>query len=187
MFTLGGKTDEELRVVVLKGFDNPILTPTRERTEEILDLPGVLDYGATLSQRTFVIPCSFQTTSRADLETDIRALSYFLIDQNGMPRTLPLSFDHEEGVFYDVRYSGSLSIDRIVDRTTGKFELTLTAATPIGYTDESIESKTITSLSDNQIEISSDTTYKEQPKIYIQNNGATDITNPEIKIKHYRR
>jgi phage-related protein len=187
MFTLGGKTDTELGVLVLVGYDTPILPSSRENVTQIMNLPGVLDFGGTLSQKSFSIPCAFQTTTRDSLEDAIRTLTHHLIDKNGQPRTLMLEFDHEEGVFYDVRYAGSLDIDRIVDRTNGKFDLALSAANPIAYTEQTNVTKTITSLLDNQIEISSDTTYKEQPIISIKNTGATDITNPEIKIKHYRR
>lgn len=130
-FTLGGKTDKELGLVMLGQSKRPLLPGTVDRTIQIPGKHGAWDFGADLGPRLFELECAFVTRNHITLQQKVSELAAFLVDPYGRPRTMELSFDTQPDRSYTVRYSGSLPIDRIVG--LGRFTLPLIAFDPFAY------------------------------------------------------
>lgn len=141
-FTLGDKTAAELGLRLLEDNDDPILPPTRDYTMNIPGKHGAWDFGADLEPKQFMLPCAFvadgttyERPSERELQRYVRKLSTHLLDRYGCPKTLKLIMHREPDKFYYVRYSGSLSIERILYQSVGFFTLPLTAFDPYAYAD----------------------------------------------------
>lgn len=130
---LGGKTFDELGLVLLKTTQIPILPSTRDQTVQIPGRHGAYDFGADSGPRQFNLECAIKADTRQELTKKIRALVAHLIDTNGRPRTLELIFDEEPEKFYYVRYAGSISLERIAN--VGRFVLPLVAYDPFAHAD----------------------------------------------------
>ncbi len=121
-------TAADLNIMMRDGPDDPILPPTRDRLVEIPGRNGAYDFGADLGPRRISIPCAFLYAGTvAVLNTHAKALAAFLLD-NGKPAALELIFESDKTIYYDVRYSGSLDLTRIV--FDGLFDLNLIAVDP---------------------------------------------------------
>lgn len=131
-FTLGGKTSSELGLVLLsRGTVIPGGPATRDR---ILTLPGragALDFGAELQPREFVLHCAVTSQTREELVARLRELVAHLCGPDGRPRTLQLVVEPETDSYYQVRYTGSLPVERWA--TWGQVSLPLTAYDPFAY------------------------------------------------------
>jgi len=133
-FTLGGKTAEELGLIMRRESQLPILPGTRDRTITIPGRHGKYDFGADMDARIFSLECVFvNAVSASDLQAKVRELADHLIDDNGQPRKLELVFDLEPDKKYMVRYAGSLPIERIAK--IGIFTLPLIAYDPFARAD----------------------------------------------------
>lgn len=128
-FKLGGVTAATLNILQLEGQSNPILPPTRDRLLEIPGMAGVYDFGTELAARRFSIPCAFiYAANREQLDQHIETLAAHLLDVNGVPRYMELIFESDPTRYYNVRYSGSLELSRVV--FDGQFDLPLLAPNP---------------------------------------------------------
>lgn len=172
-FTLGDKTDVQLGIQLLSGYSEPIAPKTIDKTVRIAGRHGEYDFGADLGARLFKLKCEFvDATTRAALQTAVRALAAHLVDSEGNPRDLALSFDKEPAKFYTVRLQGALDIKRIIAH--GTFTLRLYAADPFAYGAEEEVEETVTT-SPKEIAVTNDGTVATPPTITVKNNGGNTI------------
>ena len=139
-FTLGDKTAAELGLRLLEDSEDPILSSTRDYTMTIPGKHGAWDFGAEREPKPFALSCGFikdgtayENPSERELQRYVRQLSAHLLDARGRPRTLKLVMHREPDKFYYVRYSGSLSIQRLLYQSVGFFTLPLIAYDPDAY------------------------------------------------------
>lgn len=131
-FTLGSKTASELNIELLRSTQRRILPDTRDIVLTIPGRPGAYDFGGEFGPRLIELECVFLgTASSAGLQALARNLATHLIDIYGKPKTLKLVFDDEPDKYYNVRYTGSLSMQQIVK--AGRFTLPLVAYDPFAY------------------------------------------------------
>ena len=130
-FTLGGKTAIELGLIMLRTSQRPVLSGTVDRTMQIAGKHGAGDFGADLSPRLFNLECAAVTRNPVQLQQTISALAAHLTDAYGRPRNLELIFSLQPLRKYNVRYSGSIPIERFVG--LGQFTLPLIAYDPRGF------------------------------------------------------
>ncbi|WP_339063552.1 phage distal tail protein [Tepidibacillus marianensis] len=135
MISLDGRTLDSFGLILQPGHSHPILPQTKDVTIEIPGRHGAYDVGASLSPRIINLPLAWaRETTRENLQQRIRELAAFLVDATGKPRTFKLTFDYESTINYNVRYSGSLDIDRFYK--VGTFMLPLVAFDPFAYGSE---------------------------------------------------
>lgn len=130
-FTLGGKTANELGIIMTRSSQRPMLAPTVDRLLSIPGRNGQWDFGADLGARMFGLECVILPQRYADLQISIDRLAMHLLDAFGRPRTMQLILDASPDRFYSVRYSGDLPIERLA--SMGQFTLPLLAADPHAY------------------------------------------------------
>lgn len=133
-FTLGTKTAKELGIVMLSSSKRPILPQTVDRILTIPGRCGAYDFGAELGPRLFELECALIANTQAELQQACRNLAAHLMDETGRPRLHQLRFDVEPDKYYNVRYAGSLPVERIA--SLGRFTLPLIAYDPFAYGDE---------------------------------------------------
>lgn len=172
--SLGGRTPQQLGLVVLRGSQRPILPNTRDRTLIIPGRNGALDFGADMELRLFSLECAFNAQNNADLQQRVEVLARLLVDSFGKPRTLDLVFDVHPDRTYKVRYSGSATIDRVAG--LGLFTLPLVAFEPYALGLEQLTETTVTT-SPYETVIQSSGDIRTEPLIVLTNNGGTTITS----------
>ena len=178
-FTLGGQTNVELGVELLEDFDEPIAPDTRDNKVMIPGRHGEYVYDSDLESRTFKLRLSFvDTTGKMNLQAAIRTFIDHLVDVDGRPKDLELSFTKEPGWTYLVRYSGYMPIERVVH--WGMFALPLQAAMPFAYADAEIDEAEITS-SPQTMEVTSNGTVKTPCKIWLKYPGGATISGFTLK------
>jgi predicted phage tail component-like protein len=170
--TLGGKTPQQLGMLVLRGSKRPILPNTRDRSVIVPGRNGGWDFGADLDSRSFDLECAFNAPTSSELQARAELLARLLVDANGKPRPLELVFEVHPERTYTVRYSGSLGIDRIAG--LGKFTLPLVAFDPHSVGPENVYEATITA-SPTLITIESTGDIRTQPVIVLTNTGIGTI------------
>lgn len=97
---------------------------TKDYTLEIANKNGLIDMGARLSPKVFNFQCFFignETISDIFLAT--KTLVAALFDENGFPQNVELEFTGDPGVFFTVRYSGTISM--LKQGIVGDFSLPL--------------------------------------------------------------
>lgn len=180
-FTLGDKTDVQLGIQLLKDYSEPIAPKTIDKTVRIPGRHGEYDFGADLGARLFKLKCEFvDAMTREELQTAVRALAAHLVDSDGNPRDLALSFDKEVGKFTTVRLQGALDIKRIIAH--GIFTLRLYAADPFAYGAEE-EVETAVTASPQGIAVTNDGTVSTPPTITIKNDGENTISGLSITLQ----
>lgn len=131
---LDGKSLNYFGIELLSPAVHPAAPLTRDITAQVPGRDGVYYFGSTLGERNFVLNCGLiRELSAKDLQRRLREFVAFLLDEKGRPRLLQISFDYEDGIYYEVRYSGQISAERFF--SLGSFELTLTAFDPFAYAD----------------------------------------------------
>lgn len=137
-FVLGGKTAEELGLVLLKTTDWVFAPETRDRTKAIPGRHGAYYFGADLGPLPIPLDVELiKSTNRQELEEYIRELKAHLFDIYARPKELELRFDNEPDKYYLVHYSGSANIRKLV--ATGTFTLPFMAyENPFAIGDERI-------------------------------------------------
>lgn len=168
---LGGKTFDELGLVLLKTTQIPILPSTRDRTVQIPGRAGVYDFGSDIGPRQFNLECAIKAATRQELFEKVRALAAHLIDTDGKPRTLELIFDDEPDRYYSVKYSGGVSMERIV--SVGRFTLQLMATDPFAYAVNPLSIPIATDIPDTTITFSIGGTATALPKITLRGTNST--------------
>jgi len=180
-FTLGGVPAKELGIIMIGTSKRPILPPTVDRTISIPGRNGAWDFGADVGTRPFNLDCALIEQNAVALQMAIERLAALMVDRYGKPRTLELTFDTRPDRHYQVRYSGSLEIDRIIG--LGRFTLPLVAFEPYAYGDERITEQTITA-SPTVINIRSDGDILTSPVIELTNNGTTTINQFTLSTEY---
>lgn len=171
---LDGKTFYDMGFIFLQESQRPGLPNTRDRIVTIPGRQGDLDFGATLSSRSFELRLSPRARNSYDLQVHISALMQTLVDPYGRPKTVPLVFPETPDRVYMVRYAGSLPIDRIVG--PGAFSLPLTAFDPYAY---SVQSTGDDIYLDSDILLDSDIPLDFSPYTY-------PVTGPTtIQVNHW--
>lgn len=131
MIILDGKTDTELGIRVLNSYEQQE-PATNDRTIEIPGRNGEYDYGANLGARSFNLPIMIERQqTKLALNQKISDLKQILLDPLGRPRYFKLAFDDEPEKYYNVRYSGAYSINKLL--TLARFVLPLKAFDPASY------------------------------------------------------
>lgn len=180
-FTLGSQTDVQLGIQLLKGYSEPIVPATRDKTVVVSGRHGEYDFGADLGARLFKLKCEFvDAATRTALQTAVRVLAAHLVDNEGKPRNLALSFDKEPDKSYTVRLQGALDIKRIIAH--GTFTLGLYAADPFAYGAEEKVEETVTIVI-AEIEVTNDGTVSTPPDITIKNNGENTIHGFSLELE----
>jgi phage-related protein len=143
----GTKTESDFGFSIIKADTViPALPATRDRTKEIAGKHGAYDYGADLKPIAFMLNCYFtDDVTDADIQSAIRTLNAYLLDGWGEPVDLTLTFSYETDKYYNVRYSGSHSIDTSAAMNRRKFTLPLMAFDPHAYATTGVtDTKSIT-------------------------------------------
>ena len=123
---------QDIGIIVKLDSQEPLLPSTRDQFVTIPGSHGAYDYGAWLQPRTFELACMFKRKNYTDLKQKIRKFINLLLDYRGRPKDLKLRFGDEPQKYYTVRYSGAISLDRLVGMPS--FILPLTAYNPHAYT-----------------------------------------------------
>lgn len=176
-FTLGGKTAEELGIIMLRSSVRPVLPATSDRTLAIPGRPGLRDFGADLGARQFVLECGFIERDRFALEQRLITLAAHLVDSYGRPREMELTLATRPGQSFTVRYAGTLTPERIYG--TGTLSLPLTAFDPFARGPEQIEEVTITD-SPTVVNLLSKGNIRTEPVVILTNTGSTTLTEFRI-------
>jgi predicted phage tail component-like protein len=129
--TLGDKTLTELNLILAPGKEWAVAPSTKDYTLEIAGRHGAWDFGADLERLEFALPVTAMRKDAATLQQTLRDLTAHLFDSNGRPKTMKLIFEEESDKYYNVRYSGSLPVDRLLG--IGEFTLPLVAFDPFSY------------------------------------------------------
>lgn len=122
---------QDMGLTVKLSSQEPILPATRDNIVTIPGMHGAYDYGADLEPRLFALDCMYEKVSWMDLKIRIREFVRILLDNYGRPKTVKLRFGDESDLYYNVRYSGSIPLDRLAG--LGSFTLPLTAYDPHAY------------------------------------------------------
>lgn len=115
---------KDLGFRLLHDHDNPMISGTRDRTISIPGKHGAYDFGADLEPISFMLPFYFSADDVQNAQNRVRLMKSMLLDGSGHPKTFKLTFGYEPDRFYNVRFTGHMSIDRMIGRS-GRFELPL--------------------------------------------------------------
>lgn len=178
---LGGKSNVELGFFVTRSSGRPGLPGTVDRTLAVPGRHGLWDYGADLGARSFNMECAFITKDSFELQQAIANLSAHLIDSYGKPRTLELKFRERPNQTFNVRFMGSLDVERIVG--LGTFTIPLTAFDPFAYGPERLQELSITA-SPTIINIQSTGNVRTTPEIIITNQGTNTLKSFKISNEY---
>lgn len=113
----------QLNLVFLTNHEHPLAPGTRDKIITIPNRHGAIDYGADLEPISLSLPFAIIRNNRMEIQQTVRKVKSFLIDKHGNPRTFKLTFGYEPDKYYNVRYSGSIPIERLM--TVGQFVLPL--------------------------------------------------------------
>ncbi|MFA5378748.1 MAG: phage tail domain-containing protein [Dehalococcoidia bacterium] len=180
-FTLDGVAASAYSVTLRYGPGQPMLPATRDRTVEIPGRAGVYWFDSDVGQRIFSLPCDFRDCAdAAALDVLIKAFARALVDVNGKPKALSLTFDDSPTITYTVRYSGEIPFERAWCGVS-EFTLNLVADEPFGREDEEVTTGTITT-SPGTLSVTGTCTVASPCKICITNNGASPIAGFTVTI-----
>lgn len=128
---LDDRNIKEFGLYLLQNHTHPIPN-TRDNTIELPGLNGLRDMGSTLGPRQFMLPIGIvPQKNKYDLQHSIRQFTRFLLDVYGKPRNIKLVFGYEPDKYYTVKYSGSISPERLI--TMGVLDLPFIAYDPAAY------------------------------------------------------
>lgn len=128
---LDGRSLSEFGLFLRPGHEHPI-PETRDTTIEIPHMNGLRYITSTVGPRIINLPVGIiPQLNKTDLQKKIREFTAFLFDEYGKPREIRLSFGYEPEKYYKVRYSGSITPERLI--TMGVFELPFIAYDPFAY------------------------------------------------------
>lgn len=135
-----------------------------------------------MKERNFALPLEFiGCANRQALQARIREFAAFLLDSDGRPRTMRLTFDTEPELFYNVRYSGRLPVRRLME--AGIFTLPLVAVDPWAYATEETTVTTEITTSPHEIELDVGGTVETPAIVTIRNTGVAPITSITITVE----
>lgn len=182
-FTIDGIPALELKIIMTKDSDRPIAPATVDRFLSIPGRNGLLDFGADVGARYFNLDCRVITRNYLELQEVIERIASALLDGYGRPKTVKIVLDSRPDRYYLVRYSGSLSIDRLFG--LGSFILPLVAVDPYARSLTSSDSVILDSdiLLDSDIRLDDDWSYQVAGNaVFEVNNWGTMIVKPTIVV-----
>lgn len=97
------------------GHENPALVDGRNYVSSVPGMPGQLFYGNDPGPIPFSIPINTLQQNRFDLQQQVRLLKSIFHDSNGRKKTVKLKFSYEPDKYYNVRYDGDVSFERIFE------------------------------------------------------------------------
>jgi len=183
--TIGGVADTTLGIVLLSGYDAPILPEPRQRFVEVPGRAGRWEFDGDIGPRLLNLQFAIvDATTRAGLAALIRDLSDLLVDDSGHPTDTTLVFDTESTKTYTARYAGRVPIDRIIGATVGEFTLPMLCSDPYAYGAEDTDTYTITTAYQEE-DIVNAGDFKTPVEITITCNGSnvTGFTLLNRKLK----
>lgn len=130
-FYIDGKPLQDYGIDVELTSQEPISPPL---TNDVLFVPGksgAYDLGARLEPRVITLDCLFPRQTYSDLKRQIREFNKLLFDDFGEPKEFKLISGDEPDVYYNVRLSSGINIDRTSSR--GRALIELTAYDPYAY------------------------------------------------------
>jgi phage-related protein len=92
---------------------------------------GAYDFGADMGPRPLPLECAFMERNAFQLQRRVSALSAYLVDSDGRPRTMSLIYANQPDRQFLVRYSGQLPTTRAAG--LGTFTLPFMAFDPHAY------------------------------------------------------
>jgi len=113
----------DLGVRMIDALEHPVAQNTRDKITTIPGTVGAYDYGADLDVIPFLLPLEVRGSDRLEVQMRARQFKSILIGDDGKPKTFKLRFGYEPDKYYNVRYSGSIPIERLVFK--GQFDLPL--------------------------------------------------------------
>lgn len=122
-FTLDGVAAKDLNIVMGRDSDRPIAPSTVDRFLSIPGRNGILSFGSDVGARYFNLVCNVITKDYRTLQAATERVASVLLDGYGKPKQIKLVFDARPDRYYLVKYSGSLTIDRLFGY--GQFSLPL--------------------------------------------------------------
>lgn len=173
IYSIAGVRPQELGLHTSYASARPVLPTTRDLQLVIPGRNGAWDFGGDMEPRFFSFSCAFVTRSPVQLQQNIEAFARLLVDHYGKPKTVPLVLAEHPDRTYDVRYSGSIPIDRLVGM--GQFSLPLVAFEPYAQGPEQVSENVVTS-SPYETTIHSEGEIRTEPVITLTNEGTTTIT-----------
>lgn len=160
-------------MLMSRASQRPILPGTVDLTLTIPGRNGQWSYGADMGPRQFGLECAIVKNNPISLQQAVSQLAAFLHDQYGKPRTMRLIFDAQPDRYFNVQYSGSMPIERVVG--LGQFTLPLTAFDPHAYKlDETVINESITASPWVEV-VESTGTVTTPTYIELTNEGSTTI------------
>jgi len=140
-FTLDGISAKELNIIMGHDSERPIAPPTVDRFLSIPGVNGILDFGSDVGARQLNLNCHVISKDYRTLQQASERIASVLLDGYGKPKQLKLVFDVNPDRYFLVRYSGSLSINRLFGY--GRFTLPLiVVGNPFGHSIDSSDSIT---------------------------------------------
>lgn len=157
---LDGRSLSEFGLFLRPGHEHPI-PETRDTTIEIPHMNGLRYITSTVGPRIINLPVGIiPQLNKTDLQKKIREFTAFLLNEYGKPREIKLSFGYEPEKYYKVRYSGSITPERLI--TMGVFELPFIAYDPFAYAPADYYDPDFIPSYDTSIEYDSGVEYKNQ-------------------------
>lgn len=131
---------QDIGVIVKLESQEDMLPSTQDLTLNIPGRHGAYDFGAWIQPRSFVLACRFEERGYDTLKEQIRRFVMLFLDTWGRPKTVRLRYGDEPDKYYNVRYSGSMPLQRLAG--FGLFSVPLIAHDPHAYTTTSNEEVT---------------------------------------------
>lgn len=170
-FTIGGTADTALGVELLPNYEEPMLPKTRDRSIEVPGRAGRHNFDSDLASREIVLELvAIDSTTPEALQALARAFAAILLDQDGHPEDVSLVFTKEPLKTYTVRYSGGISIQRLIGGSKGYFSLPLIQADPFVYEAEVTDEEEITEAY-QEVAIENAGDYRTPPELTFTNSG----------------
>ena len=121
-FTYRGVHCSTFGLAVTK-IEDPLMPPTRDKTEEIDGRDGAWDFGADFGPRPVTYVVSVMDQTRASLKTNIRAIAGWLNPKLGEGS---LVSDDEPDKYYLARFAGKIPIEQLIS-AYNEFSITFVA------------------------------------------------------------
>jgi len=103
--------------------EDPLMPPTREKTEEIAGRDGEWDFGADFGPRPVTYTVDIMEQTRADLKANIRNIAAWLNPKDGAGSLIN---DDEPDKHYLARFAGKIPLDQLIN-AFNEFSITFIA------------------------------------------------------------
>lgn len=129
MITLNDTDLSKWKIKLIGQTTTPATPDVRSRTMEIPGMNGAWDFGTEWGTRTFTIPLYIQEPNMFQRQRLLREFVAFLLDSQGRPKTLKLTFDYDPDKYYEVKLNGRIEPERLF--RMNRFELSFVANNPV--------------------------------------------------------